>query len=93
LQIAGVSQSALWKQAGEAVRGQEFGDILEKAISQLESIQKDALAASRKLATGEIADIHEAVIAVEKAQIALQLAVQVRNKIVESYQEIMRMQI
>ena len=46
-----------------------------------------------KLAAGELEDISQAVVASEKADIALQLTLQVRNKVVDAYQEIMRMQV
>jgi len=46
-----------------------------------------------KLAAGQVEDISEVVIAGEKASIAVQLTMQVRNKMVEAYQEIMRMQV
>jgi len=46
-----------------------------------------------KLALGQIDDIHQVTIAMEKATLSLQLAVQVRNRMVEAYQEISRMQV
>ena len=48
---------------------------------------------SEEFALGKVDDIHKPIIAMEKASIALELLVQVRNKAVEAYQEIMRMQI
>jgi flagellar hook-basal body complex protein FliE len=48
---------------------------------------------TEKLAAGEVRDIHQVMIAVEQVNIALQLTMQVRNKVIESYQEIMRMQV
>ena len=48
---------------------------------------------SAKLATGKIEDISQVTIAAEKASIALQLTMQVRNKVMDAYQEVMRMQV
>jgi flagellar hook-basal body complex protein FliE len=69
----------------------EFGQFLQEALTKVETAQQDAAAAAQKLATGEIRDVAEVTIASEKATLALQLTVQVRNKVLEAYQEIMRM--
>jgi flagellar hook-basal body complex protein FliE len=46
-----------------------------------------------QLVTGEVQDVHEVMIAAQKASLSLQMTVQVRNKVVEAYQEVMRMQL
>lgn len=73
--------------------GSEFSSFLNEAITNLESAQQEAGTASAALAAGEIEDFHTPVIAMEKANLALNLAVTVRNKVLDAYQEIMRMQI
>jgi flagellar hook-basal body complex protein FliE len=70
-----------------------FNDILKNSIKSLNDSQLQADQLSQKLALGENVDLHEVMIASQKAQIALNLAVEVRNKAVEAYQEIMRMQV
>lgn len=70
-----------------------FGQILSNALSDVNKVQLDAKRASTDLAAGKIQDVSEAVIATEKASIALQLTMQVRNKVIDAYQEIMRMQV
>lgn len=70
-----------------------FAESLKNAVNSVNELQKDADLMSQKLATGETKNIPEVMIAVEKADIALKLAVQVRNKMIEAYQEIMRMQV
>lgn len=70
-----------------------FGEILSDAISRVNELEKESDKMSEKLAMGEADNLHEVVIATEKADLALNLAVQVRNKMVEAYEEIMRMQI
>lgn len=69
----------------------EFGQFLQEALNKVEAAQHEANKAAEKLATGEIRDVAEVMIASEKATLALQLTVQVRNKVLEAYQEIMRM--
>jgi flagellar hook-basal body complex protein FliE len=69
----------------------EFGQFLQDALANVETAQTDAATAAQKLATGEIKDVAEVTIASEKATLALTLTVQVRNKVLEAYQEIMRM--
>ena len=70
-----------------------FGDILMDALGNVNDLQQKASQASTDLATGKIEDISQVVIAAEKAAVALQLTIQVRNKMLESYQEMMRMQV
>ncbi len=72
---------------------ESFGETLSQAVSQLQHLQQEADLSIQSLAAGEDIDIHEVMIAIEKASLALELPLQVRNKLVESYQEIMRMQI
>lgn len=73
--------------------GPSFSDTLSKAIKNVNELQKDADIKMQKLATGENKNIPDVLIASEKADIALRLMIQVRNKIVEAYQEIMKMQV
>jgi len=70
-----------------------FGEELSGAIESLQKTQTDAAAASRALATGEVSDPTEVVMAVERARLSMELASQVRNKAVEAYQEIFRTQV
>lgn len=69
----------------------QFGEVLGRAIDSLNELQQTADAASLDVATGGPTEIHEAMIAVQEAQLGFQVALQVRNKLIESYQEIMRM--
>lgn len=70
-----------------------FGGILEQALDAVNDMQTRADRLTQRLAAGELSDVHQVMIAVEQVSIAMQLTVQVRNKIIESYQEIMRMQV
>ncbi len=73
--------------------GAPFKDSIKKAIKEVNHLQSEADKFSVQLATGEIEDVHKAMIAMQKAKLALDLTIQVRNKVIEAYQEIMRMQI
>lgn len=70
-----------------------FGEVLKDAISTANELQKQSDQEIQKLMTGESQDLHTTVIAMQKADLSFQMMMQVRNKIVQAYQEIMRMQI
>jgi flagellar hook-basal body complex protein FliE len=70
-----------------------FQDFLKKSLNQVNSLQVDAENKNVLLATGKIENIHDVTIASEKAKVALDLTLAVRNKVVDAYREIMRMQV
>ncbi len=70
-----------------------FGEYLTDALKETNNLQNRAKDMNIALAAGQVDDISQVVLATEKANIALQLTMQVRNKAVEAYQEIMRMQV
>lgn len=72
--------------------GQKFGDILTKAIDDVNSAQVESEKMGQLLAIGEIDNLHDVQIAGQKAELTLNLMVEVRNKIVDAYNEIQRMQ-
>jgi flagellar hook-basal body complex protein FliE len=67
--------------------------LLNQAVLQVDKLSKDADAKMQALATGRSHNLHETMIATEKADLALRLMVQVRNKVIDAYQEIMKMQV
>jgi flagellar hook-basal body complex protein FliE len=73
--------------------GASFGDVLKDAISTANQLQKQSNQEIQKLMTGESQDLHSTLVAVQKADLSFQMMMQVRNKIVQAYQEIMRMQV
>lgn len=73
--------------------GGGFGKALAGAIDSLSESQNQATEQAQQLATGQAKDISAVVMSVEKASLELQLAVQLRNKGVEAYQELFRMQV
>ena len=70
-----------------------FGGMLTKQIDNLQGLQTDAAAQSQALATGQAEDASQVVMAVEKARLSMQLAATLRDKGVESFQEIFRTQV
>ena len=70
-----------------------FGETMMQAINSVDSLQKEADSDIQALVTGEKRDLHQTMISMEKAGISFQLIMQVRNKIVAAYNEIMRMQL
>lgn len=69
-----------------------FADSLKLTIDQVQGSQNDAQGQVTELLNGNGADLHRAMIAVEKADLSFQLMMQVRNKIVAAYQEVSRLQ-
>lgn len=73
--------------------GASFTDILKKSIEQVNDAQLQADAAIKAAAAGENIDIHDTMIAIQKADVSLKLMMEVRNKLLEAYQDIMRTQL
>jgi flagellar hook-basal body complex protein FliE len=78
--------------ASDASSG-SFSNLLENAVSEVNGKMQAADAAKTSLLTGETSNVHQAMIAVQEANVAFSLMVEVRNKLVDSYQELMRMQV
>jgi flagellar hook-basal body complex protein FliE len=79
--------------AGQSEKGGGFGGLLTDAMNKLDKTQTDAANAAQQLATGQSNDISAVAMDVEQASLSLQLAVQVRNKVVDAYNDLFRMQI
>ena len=73
--------------------GKGFGQMLSGAIDKLDGLQQQATDASQQLATGQASDVSTVAMQVEQASLALQLATEVRNKAVDAYQDLFRMQV
>jgi flagellar hook-basal body complex protein FliE len=70
-----------------------FAEMITRAIDAVSAAQSRADEAARKVAHGDLESLHEALLAIQEATRGMQILVQVRNKIIEAYQEIMRTQI
>lgn len=69
-----------------------FSDLLTDSVGEVNSLQDQAATAVKGLMTGSGVDVHQAMIATEKASMAFELALAVRNKAVQAYQQVMSMQ-
>ena len=69
-----------------------FGDLLKQALQEVNQVSAQADVEARNLMTGEIADMHTAMLAVQKADLSFQMMMAVRSKLIDAYREVMRMQ-
>lgn len=82
------------KAGGDRVPGgPSFGSVLKNTIMEINTLQNDADKVIANVQLEDAGSIHEAMIALEKAGISFQVMMQVRNKILDAYQEVMRMQV
>lgn len=70
-----------------------FTEMLVDSMSRVNNLQTEANSAIEKLATGKTKNIHETMLAVEKADIAFKTMNQIRSKVIDAYKEVMRMQV
>jgi flagellar hook-basal body complex protein FliE len=83
---------------GSALPGQptpgnqpDFAQVLRDGMHQIDQLQNDAESKTEQLLKGDGQDVHSAMIAVQKAELSFQLMMQVRNKILQAYQDVSRM--
>lgn len=76
-----------------AAGGPAFGQVLKESLSQVNTLQHEADQAIQSLASGGTTTLHDTMLALQKAELSFKLMMQVRNKIVEAYQEVLRMQV
>jgi flagellar hook-basal body complex protein FliE len=79
--------------AGAGDGGGSFGSMLVDQIDKLEGLQNDAAHAARSIADGTATDPSSAVVAVERARLAMQLASQLRTKGIEAFQDVFHTQV
>ncbi|MGD0229873.1 MAG: flagellar hook-basal body complex protein FliE [Syntrophorhabdales bacterium] len=73
--------------------GASFSDVLKDSISKVAELQKEATEQTEKLVKAESQDVHNTMISVQKADLTFQMMMQIRNKIIDAYQEIMKIQV
>ncbi len=79
--------------AGTKAESGSFAKMLSEAIDEVGDLQRESDVQLRQLLNGDAIDLHRVLLAGEKAGLASQLMMSVRNKVVDAYQEIMRMQV
>lgn len=77
----------------KSVDNNKFSSLLGNALDKVNQLQLESDEYKKLLVTGDVDNLHDVTIAAEKANISLQLTLAIRNKVVEAYKEIMRMQI
>ena len=78
---------------GQARPPEAFASVFGDAVARVEGLRGQAAGAIERVLSGEGEELHTAVLATQKAELAFELFLQVRNKVVQAYQEIMRMPI
>lgn len=73
--------------------GQGFGDLFKNTFDSVQSLHKEAQSSAERFMSGEAEDIHKVAMDQQRAHLAFDYVLQVRNKVVQAYQEIMRMQV
>ncbi|MGB9606401.1 MAG: flagellar hook-basal body complex protein FliE [Bryobacteraceae bacterium] len=93
--VTGVSRSIAPAETPEGqTRAQaDFGSIFKQAIERVEGLRRTADESVLKLLAGENEEVHQVALAVQRAELAFELFLEIRNKVVQAYQEIMRMPI
>ena len=71
----------------------DFGSLLSESINKANNLQLESARQDNLFALGQVENIHEVMIASQKAEIALQFTMEVKNKIIDAYREIMRLQL
>ncbi|MCU0559509.1 MAG: flagellar hook-basal body complex protein FliE [Desulfobacterales bacterium] len=90
---SGIGAGTLLPKAAEsrpAAGGESFGSMLQSSLDKVGRLQAEADRSLEDLTTGRQADIHTTMIAMEKAEVAFELALQVRNKLLNAYETLMR---
>jgi flagellar hook-basal body complex protein FliE len=90
--IPGLQQKTQINQPAEQTGSKpDFTEVFGNLINSVNSLQMDAAKAQELLATGDADDLHQVMIAVEKSGIAMDLLLEIRNRLVDAYQTLMRM--
>ncbi|MBI3555878.1 MAG: flagellar hook-basal body complex protein FliE [Deltaproteobacteria bacterium] len=70
-----------------------FGEMLSQSLDKVNELQMQADTAAKELTAGRNKNIHETMLMMEKADMSFRLMMQVRNKVIDAYREVMRMQV
>ncbi|WP_456322820.1 flagellar hook-basal body complex protein FliE [Hydrogenimonas sp.] len=71
----------------------DFGEVLKASLDEVNDMQKSGEKAMNDMATGQVKDLHQAALAIDKAEMSMKLMLEVRNKAISAYKEILRTQI
>jgi flagellar hook-basal body complex protein FliE len=90
--VSGTSSFGQGSGAAGAEGNLAFGDLLKQALQEVNQASSQSEDEARNLMTGESADMHTAMLAVQKADLSFQMMMAVRSKLIDAYREVMRMQ-
>ncbi len=96
MNISDISNNAKLGQANlhqnnQNVKGESFSQLLKNSVGEINNSQIKAYDTMQAVATGKVANLQEAVQRIEEAELSLKLALEVKNKALNSYKEIMKM--
>ena len=91
-ELGGIASTASTQTAPADTAGAPFADLLTNAVGEVDQLENQAETAMSGLMTGSGVDVHQAMIATQKASMAFELSLAVRNKAVQAYQQVMGMQ-
>lgn len=93
--ISGTSTAELLKQKGdvEGLGGEDFAKHLKSALTEQNELQVNAEKAVGDMATGQVKDLHQAALAIGKAETSMKLMLEIRNKALSAYKELGRTQL
>jgi flagellar hook-basal body complex protein FliE len=91
--IGTIDPRQAYGQNATARPGASFADQLQSAVQEVNRLQLARDERTEAMVRGEAVEVHEVMVAAEEAQLAFELLLEVRNKLLEAYQEIMRMQV
>jgi flagellar hook-basal body complex protein FliE len=90
--LSGIQSQTKPEQVGGTDLAQQFGAFLNDAMNNISNQEAQVDQLNSRFISGDLPDVHQLTIAAEKASLGLELTVQVRNKVIEAYQDVMRMQ-
>ena len=94
--IQGISPGMAVPELGSATTpssGGNFHSLFEEAVRRVDDYQKDAAQSIDKLMSGESQEVHQTILSAQRAELSMEFFLQMKNKAVQAYQEIMRMQL
>jgi len=89
--VTDVTKSVSKNKVSQGPENTSFRNVFEQLYGAVETLDQELVASQIDLVTGNARDMHTAILSAEKASLALDLVIAVRNKAIEAYQEIMRM--
>ncbi len=92
LPVSGTALPEAIRPAGDVRGNGGFAEVFNSALKSVDSLNRDASSSVQRFLAGEGEELHTTILATERAELAFDMLMQVRNKVVNAYQEIMRMQ-